>query len=74
MSKALIRSESKWASKEFILADAAGLDYLYEGSEHQSKVVDPKSSELSPSMPKSGEIRMEGIRDSDVQIDLVTWL
>lgn len=54
------------------IADAAGLEYVYEGSEHKSMGKDPKSSELSLSKLKSGEIRMEDLRDSDVQIDLMT--
>lgn len=52
-------------------ADAADLECVHEGFEHKSMVKDPKSSELLLIKLKPEETRVEDLRDSDVQIDLV---
>ena len=59
-----------------VLAAACNIDrsVTCERSELERICWDPKDGELCLSRPKPGETLVEGRRDSNVQIDLQTWV
>lgn len=70
-----VKANNEWTDHTHLYmsrAHSTGLDCVHDGSEHKSAVKDPKGSELLLGMLKPEEIRVEDIRGSDVQIDLVT--
>jgi hypothetical protein len=73
-----VRNESKGQQVRCLRWDRASVHHRPVGTCHRSESErirwDPKDGELCLSRAKSGETLMEARRDSNVQIDLQTWV